>query len=41
MKNNQWNEWFAWHPIFMDNRKYICWLKTVQRKYDNGWVYRD
>ena len=26
---NQWEKWFAWHPVIIDNR--IYWLKSVYR----------
>jgi len=47
-KNRQehWNLWYAWHPVFaegMDGNKKLIWLEWVERKeYLNygGWSWR-
>ena len=25
-----WHDWFAWHPVFCDNR--IAWMRKVERR---------
>lgn len=42
---DQWRNWFAWHPVFLDDtdKPTIVWLEMVQRKKvwpSRPWRYR-
>ena len=45
----EWHDWFAWHPVKIDEIRNIVWLETIQRQmeftnYDSeliGVKYRD
>jgi hypothetical protein len=42
---NQWKNWFAWHPVFLNDtaKPTIVWFETIQRIKDNPvspWRYR-
>lgn len=34
--NEDWHDWFAWHPVKLSNGTWI-WLETIQRKM--VWAY--
>ena len=27
-----WHDWFAWHPVRLDDTRDVVWLETIQRR---------
>jgi hypothetical protein len=33
---NEWHEWFAWHPVFIESESAYVWLRTIKRRCIGG-----